>query len=196
MNSTLYVIGDYLYSKFKFGEFVNGKMLDIRCRHYRAPCKAKATLEQDTLRIIEVRGKHSCVKDPGLKYQVQMKSEMEELAETTNKSFKEIFFEVCAKYAPNAPKISFDKMSAAMSKKRKTAISILMCWTWNQERSLKDWVSVISCFIPSHSWLSAGGAAGLGRQNKTKNDVHATWSCYWKICRNKWRKPRSIDTEN
>ena len=121
-NSTIYVIGDYLYMKYD----IRGETLGARCRNYRMPCKAWANLEPDTLRVIELKRKHTCVKDPGLKYQIQMETEMKELAETTEKSFSEIFNEVCAKYAPIAPRISFDNMCATMNKRRKTAIAKLV----------------------------------------------------------------------
>ena len=121
-NSTIYVIGDYLYIK----DHDRGKMLEARCRNWKKTCRARVNLDPDTLRVIKLKRKHTCAKDPGLKDQIQMETEMKELAETTEESFRGIFNAVCVKNPLIAPRISFDKMCAIMNQRRKTAITSLM----------------------------------------------------------------------
>ena len=118
--STLYVIGDYLY----YSGHLQGYILRVRCRYFKSrpiPCRGSAHLDTETLQIVKLSGEHSCVKDPDLKYKIQMETEMKELAETTDFTFKDIFNEVCLKNPEIAQRISFSRVSTSMRLRRDAA---------------------------------------------------------------------------
>ena len=120
--STLYVIGDYLY----YSGHMHGNFLRVRCRYFKSrpiPCRGSVQLEPETLQVLKVSGEHSCVKDPDLKYKIQMETEMKELAETTDLAFKDIFNEVCLKNPEVAQRISFSRISTSMRLRRNAAMS-------------------------------------------------------------------------
>ena len=109
--STLFIIGDYL--------FCNGVLqcnkVKTRCRN--SNCRRRAYLEPETLEVIKFTGEHICVKDPDLKFQIQMESEMKNLAEASvgsKASFREIYDTVCKKNPAVASRITFSRMYKAM----------------------------------------------------------------------------------
>ena len=120
-NSTYYVLGDYLYCNYII---TARNLLLVRCIHYKIDlkCKGHAYLERESLQIVRFTGEHSCVKDPDLKYEIQMETEMKELAETTSESFRDIYNRVCLKNPTIAKRISFDKISGGMKGRRKKAM--------------------------------------------------------------------------
>ena len=116
--SCLYIIGDFLYLK---GVLQTNNLLRARCRNFKTgpiPCKASVSIEPITLQVIKFTGRHSCVKDPGMKYQIQMETEMKELAETTRDSFKAIYKRVSLKNPAIARRIPYERICKAMIRRR------------------------------------------------------------------------------
>ena len=110
--STLYIIGDYLYCHAKFVS----NMVRTRCRNSKQ-CRRYAYLEPETLKVIKFTGEHICIKDPDLKFQIQMESEMKNLAEASSgskASFREIYDTVCKMNPVVASRITFSRMYKAM----------------------------------------------------------------------------------
>ena len=118
--STLYIIGDYLYCN---GVLQSNKV-KTRCRNSRQ-CRRYAYLEPETLRVIKFTGEHICIKDTDLKYQIQMESEMKELAESSvqgsKASFRKIYTSVCMKNPTVASRITFSRMYKAMDNRWRLA---------------------------------------------------------------------------
>ena len=123
--TTLYIIGDYLY----LNAFVQtDNLLRIRCRHYNKgpiPCKATAFVDPTSLEVIKMTGSHSCFKDPDMKFQIQMETEMKELAATTPYDLKDIYDRVCQKNPSMAIRIPYKRMEKTMDRRRKAAIASL-----------------------------------------------------------------------
>ena len=111
--STLYIIGDYLYSN----GVLQNKKVKMRCRDLKN-CISYAYLEPDTLKVIKFTREHTCIKDPYLKYQIQMENEMKEMAESnaqgSKDSFREIYNIVSKKNPEVASRISFWRMYKVM----------------------------------------------------------------------------------
>ena len=109
--STLFIIGDYLYCNPKF---ISNK-LKTRCRN---KCRRYAYLEPKTLKVIKFTGEHICISDPELKFQIQMESEMKDLAaaspQGSKAKFREIYDNVCKKNPTAASRITFSRMYKAM----------------------------------------------------------------------------------
>ena len=123
--TTLYIIGDYLYLK---GVLQPNNVFRARCRHFKNgshPCKASAYMEPITLRVLKFTGQHSCVKDPDMKLQIQMETEMKELAETTSDNLKDIYIRVCERNPSIALRIPYRRICTAMDQRRKAAIAKL-----------------------------------------------------------------------
>ena len=123
--SCLYIIGDFLYLK---GVLQTNNLLRARCRNFKTgpiPCRASVSIEPITLQVIKFTGRHSCAKDPGMKYQIQMETEMKELAETTGDNLKEIYKRVCQKNPAISPRIPYRRICMAMDQRRKAAIASL-----------------------------------------------------------------------
>ena len=87
--------------------------------------KASVYLEPITLQVLKFTGNHSCPKDPDMKYQIQMETEMKELAETTSDNLKEIYKSVCQKNPAIAPRIPYRRICTAMDQRRRAAIAKL-----------------------------------------------------------------------
>ena len=116
--STLYIIGDYLYFN---GTLQPNNILRAKCRKSRTgsiSCKACAYIEPVTLQVLKLTGKHSCAKDPDMKHQIQMETEMKEMAETTRDSFKAIYNRVCLKNPAIARRIPYERICKAMVRRR------------------------------------------------------------------------------
>ena len=116
--STLYIIGDYLYFN---GTLQPNNILRAKCRKFRTgsiSCKACAYIEPVTLQVLKLTGKHSCTKDPDMKHQIQMETEMKELAETTRDSFKAIYKRVSLKNPAIARRIPYERICKAMIRRR------------------------------------------------------------------------------
>lgn len=118
--STLFIIGDYL--------FCNGVLqcnkVKTRCRN--SNCRRRAYLEPETLEVIKFTGEHICIRDPDLKFQIQMESEMKNLAEASvgsKASFREIYDTVCKKNPAVASRITFSRMYKAMDNRFRQANS-------------------------------------------------------------------------
>ena len=97
--------------------------MHLKCRHSQRgliPCRATALLDRQTLQVLSMRGQHTCEKDPLLKYEIQAKSEMKDLAGSTNYSYKEIFDQVRLKYPAVAPRLKLESLRNGM-KLRKIA---------------------------------------------------------------------------
>ena len=113
IKSTLYIIGDYLYCN---GVLQSNKV-KMRCRNSKN-CRRYAYLEPETLQVIKFTREHTCVKDPYLRFQIQMENEMKEMAEASAQgsktSFREIYDIVCKKYPVVAPRITFSRMYKVM----------------------------------------------------------------------------------
>ena len=110
--STMYIIGDYLYCH---GKFVSDKV-KTRCRNSKQ-CRRYAYLEPETLKVIKFTGEHICIKDPDLKFQIQMESKMKKLAEASGGSkagFREIYDTVCKMNPDVSSRITFSRMYKAM----------------------------------------------------------------------------------
>ena len=109
--STLFIIGDYLYCNPKF----IANKVKTRCRN---KCRRYAYMEPKTLRVIKLTGEHICILDPDLKFQIQMESEMKDLAaactQGSKAKFKEIYDTVCNKNPAAASRITFSRMYKAM----------------------------------------------------------------------------------
>ena len=113
--STLYIIGDYLYFN---GIPRSGNKLAVKCRNQKLGCRGRAILKSETLQVLRFKGEHTCIGDPHLRFQIQMESEMKELAETTTDSCRGIFNRVCRSNPAIAPRISFSRMYKAMNQRR------------------------------------------------------------------------------
>ena len=111
--STLYIIGDYLYCNGS----IRQDQVRTRCR-YSKKCRRYAYLEAETLKVIKFTGEHSCLKDPDLRFQIQMESEMKERAvasaQASKASFREIYDTVCKKNPRVASRIAFPRMYKTM----------------------------------------------------------------------------------
>ena len=118
--STLFIIGDYLYCHGK----LQANKVKTRCRNSKQ-CRRYAYLEPETLRVIKFTGEHICIKDTDLKYQIQMESEMKELAESSvqgsKASFRKIYTSVCMKNPTVASRITFSRMYKAMDNRWRLA---------------------------------------------------------------------------
>ena len=118
--STLYIIGDYLYVKDGLNYENNGtKVLLLRCSSSQRQCIGRAHIDQETLKVLKFPWIHSCTRDPDLKYQLQMETEMENLAETTKDRFRDIFDKVCLTHPAIATRIKFSRMKVLMHRRRK-----------------------------------------------------------------------------
>ena len=145
--STLYVIGDYLY----YSGHLQGYILRVRCRYFKSrpiPCRGSAHLDTETLQIVKLSGEHSCVKDPDLKYKIQMETEMKELAETTDFTFKDIFNEVCLKNPEIAQRISFSRVSTSMRLRRDAA------------RARRNWILIGMMLSSNNKTLNSNDVIG------------------------------------
>ena len=121
--TTLYIIGDYLYVN---GFVQSDSQLRARCRHYHngaIPCRASALIDRTTLEVIKMTGSHSCLKDPDMKFQIQMETEMKELAATTSYDLKDIYERVCQKNPSMAIRIPYKRICVTMNRRRKEAIA-------------------------------------------------------------------------
>ena len=121
--TTLYIIGDYLYVN---GCVPSENLLRTRCRHYHngpIPCRASAIIDRMTLEVIKMTGSHSCFKDPDMKFQIQMETEMKELAATTPYDLKDIYDRVCQKNPSMAIRIPYKRICVTMNRRRKEAIA-------------------------------------------------------------------------
>ena len=119
--STLYIIGDHLYFN---GTLQPNNVLRAKCRNFRTgsiTCKACAYIEPETLQVLKFTGKHSCGNDPDLKFQIQMETEMKELAETTKDNLKDIYKMVCLKNPAIAQRIPYNRMCKSMDRRRREA---------------------------------------------------------------------------
>ena len=118
--STLYIIGDFLYVKDGLNcENDGSQVLLLRCSSSQCQCIGRAHIDQETLKVLKFPWTHSCTRDPGLKFQLQMENEMENLAETTKDSSRDIFNQVCLKYPSVATRIKFSKMRVMIHRRRK-----------------------------------------------------------------------------
>ena len=106
-DSTLYSIGDYLYigcgSKDR-------PSLHLKCRNFNGEflkCTATALLEPLMLTVMKLTGEHICVADPDLRFEIQAKTEMKELAATTRDTLKDIFDGVRLNYPSVAHRLSY-----------------------------------------------------------------------------------------
>ena len=118
--STLFIIGDYLYCHGK----LQANKVKTRCRN--SNCRRRAYLEPETLEVIKFTGEHICIRDPDLKFQIQMESEMKNLAEASvgsKASFREIYDTVCKKNPAVALRITFSRMYKAMDNRWRQANS-------------------------------------------------------------------------
>ena len=113
--STLYIIGDYLYFN---GILRSRNQLAVKCRNQKLGCRGRAILVQETLQVLKFKGEHTCIGDPHLRFQIQMESEMKELAETSEGSLRGIFNKVCRSNPAVAPRISFSRMYKSMNQRR------------------------------------------------------------------------------
>ena len=118
--STLFIIGDYL--------FCNGVLqcnkVKTRCRN--SNCRRRAYLEPETLEVIKFTGEHICIRDPDLKFQIQMESEMKNLAEASvgsKASYRKIYDTVCKKNPAVASRITFSRIYKAMDNRWRQANS-------------------------------------------------------------------------
>ena len=118
--STLFIIGDYL--------FCNGVLqcnkVKTRCRN--SNCRRRAYLEPETLEVIKFTGEHICIRDPDLKFQIQMESEMKNLTEASvgsKASYREIYNTVCKKNPAVASRITFSRIYKAMDNRWRQANS-------------------------------------------------------------------------
>ena len=110
--STLYIIGDYLYCN----GVLQANKVKMRCRNSKN-CRSYAYLEPETLQVIRFSREHTCVKDPYLKLQIQMESEMKNLAEASvgsKASFREIYDAVCERNPAVASRLTFSRMYKTM----------------------------------------------------------------------------------
>ena len=119
--STLYIIEDHIFIKQR----ISYQKLYVRCLYFKkdpSRCRSCAYIEPESLRIVEVKGKHTCNPDPELTEQIKMETEMKQLAATTNDSLRDIFDRVGRKNSSIASRISFDRISAAMYVRRSKAL--------------------------------------------------------------------------
>ena len=119
--STLYNIGDYLYSNGTPACSSGRNVIMLACVNNRLPCKGRAHIEQESLQVIKLIGEHRCITDRDLKYQIQMETEMKELAETTKDSYKDIYNRVCLKNPAMESRIEFSRMCHSMESRRRAA---------------------------------------------------------------------------
>ena len=120
--STMYIIGDYLYCH---GKLVLDKV-KATCRNSKQ-CRRYAYLEPATLKVIKFTGEHVCIRDPHLRFQIQMENEMKEKAgasaEASKACFKKIYDTVCKKNPAVASRITFSRMYKAMDNRWRRANS-------------------------------------------------------------------------
>ena len=122
--STLYIIGDYLYTKTGLQVHDDGsKVLMIRCSIEKL-CKGRAHLNPETLQVIKFPWIHSCTRDPDLKFQIQMENEMKDLAKTTKDNLKDIFNRVCLKNPVVGKRIEYKRISETMRKRREMIMKV------------------------------------------------------------------------
>ena len=118
--STLYIFGDYSYVKDGLNcEEYGSQVLLLRCSSSQRQCIGRAHIDQETLKVLKFPWTHSCTSDPYLKFQLQMENEMENLAETTEDSFRDIFNKVCLKHPSVATRIKFYKVRGMIHRRRK-----------------------------------------------------------------------------
>ena len=119
--SELYVIGENLYPKDrKYKGTILGTIV-LRCMHWKATkknCKARATIDEESLLVISRFGEHCCDQDPLQRIQISMESKMKNLAATTGDSFRKIFDDVSLENSEVGARINFLRMEAAMRKRR------------------------------------------------------------------------------
>ena len=115
-NSKLYSIGDHLHCLEKK---YNG-LLIVKCTQCKKPtsCTGRAHLEEVTLRVVEVRGEHTCNQDLTHKIRIQMESKMKQFAITTGESLRKIFDDVSLENPTVAAEIPFPRLEAAMRWRR------------------------------------------------------------------------------
>ena len=119
--STLYNIGDYLYSNGTPRCSYGINVIMLACVNNKLHCKGRAHVEQESLQVLKLIGEHSCERDRDLKYQIQMETEMKELAETTKDSYKDIYNRVCLKNPAMKSRIEFSRMCYSMESRRRAA---------------------------------------------------------------------------
>ena len=120
--STLYIIGDHIFIKQR----ISYQKLYVRCLYFKkdpSRCRSCAYIEPESLRIVRVKGTHTCNPDPEWTEQIKMETEMKQLAATTNDSLRDIFDRVGSKNSTIAARISFDRISASMYFRRSKAVS-------------------------------------------------------------------------
>ena len=112
-SSKLYIIGDYLFCNAK----IVSNRVQTKCRNSRQ-CRRYAYLEPQTLKVIKFTGEHFCIRDPDLKFQIQMENEMKELAaasaQGSKAKFREIYDTVCKKNPTAASRITFSRIYKSM----------------------------------------------------------------------------------
>ena len=113
-NSKVYAIGDHLYcleKKYK-------GLLIVKCTHYKKSCKGRAHVEEHSLRVVEVRGDHTCNQELTLKVRLEMESKMKMLASTTGDSIRKIFDDVSLENPTVAAEIPFPRLESVMRARR------------------------------------------------------------------------------
>ena len=115
-NSKLYSVRDNLHVLEKK---YNG-LLIVKCTSYKKPtsCTGRAHLEEVTLRVVDVRGEHTCNQDLNMKIRIKMESKMKQLATTTGDSLRKIFDDVSLENPAVAAEIPFPRLEAAMRFRR------------------------------------------------------------------------------
>ena len=141
--STLYVMGDNLYSREKS---YNG-ILTVRCIHHKAStkhCKARAQMDEPTLRVIKRTEEHTCEQDPDQKIQLMLESEMKQLATTTGDSLRKIYDDVSLENPRVAVKIGYPRLEAAMPKRREKT-NLFHCSYRHNHASLQTYCLLHLC---------------------------------------------------
>ena len=123
--STLYIIGDYLYSKGKLHNRKDGsKVLNLQCRSYLQLCRARVLIDPGTHEVLKFNWVHSCTRDPDQISQIQMENEMKYLAETTKDDLKDIFKQVCLQNPIIGKRIEYHRISGSLKKRRQNAMLV------------------------------------------------------------------------
>lgn len=114
-----YIIGDYVYGGNGLSPVNDGsKILMLCCSSPFKQCRGRAHIDPDTLKVIKFPWTHSCTRDRGLKFQIQMECEMKNLAEMTTDSLRDIYDKVCQKNPSMATRIEFSKCQRMMQRRR------------------------------------------------------------------------------
>ena len=116
VNSAIYVIEGYMYSKEKF--YLD--RMSVRCVHFKRKCNGRAIIDKDSLRIYKIRGQHSCDQwmDPDWKVQIAMESKMKDLAMTSKDSLRKIYDDVCLENPAVGARIPYCRIEGAMRVRR------------------------------------------------------------------------------